>query len=331
MLRVLMVGGLAGALMMLLMGSGDGDGGATSEPAARGRPGAAPPGTHGVPGTPPHLRPDQIEKRISPDERERLGLAERTWVAQHGKVHPDVRDVLQTGEMPWLRFKGWAPIGFEGTAYVAVYLRDEQRGRADSPENQAAIKGLQARVLSRLTAAEFSVVYTFRNTAGVLGYVSSEGLGKLVKDQDVVAVGLDDKPLAEDPPRAVHEPGPPPKRGERPRPTEWVGKIEAQVYKALEKDASGYVFVIVGVPGAGVGSGPFEQTYDARQGERRAAQDRVLSALTAEEFRARTRGAVLTGYASAGGLKKLAEHPDVVAVGLDMVATTAGNLEGRRN
>lgn len=86
------------------------------DPGTPQRKGAAPPGTHGLRGKPPVLRPEQIEKQISRAEREVLGLARPSWVAPHGKVHPDVRAILETGEMPWLRFKGWHRTGFERTA-----------------------------------------------------------------------------------------------------------------------------------------------------------------------------------------------------------------------
>ncbi|MFH1745954.1 MAG: hypothetical protein ABIG44_02805 [Planctomycetota bacterium] len=285
------------------------------------RPGAAPPGTHGVPGNPPGLRPEEIEKRISPEEREKLGLPEPTWVARHGKVHPDVRAVLETGQMPWLRFKGWSPIGFEGTAYVAVYLRHEPQDKQSSLEKQVAIKEVQKRVLSKLTAAEFSTVYIFKNTASILGYVNSAGLAKLAADQDVIAVGLDDTPLPEDPPQAM---GNEYSRG-------WRGKVEIGVYEALEKSPDGYVYVIVGarVP---QGPGPFDEAYEAMKSETRQLQDRILSALNADEFRLRGRplsGGPL-GYANAAGLAKLTKHLDVNGIGLNQAIRWPRNIKSRR-
>jgi hypothetical protein len=290
-------------------------------PSAQPRPGAAPPGTHGLPGTAPSLRPEQIEKRISPQEREKLGLPEPTWVAQHGKVHPDVLAVLETGQMPWLRFKGWWLAGFEGTAYVAVYLRHEEAGKPTSKENQAAIKEVQGRVLSRLTAAEFSLVHAFKNTAAIVGYVNSAGLAKLAQDADVVAVALDDKPVPEDPSRPMHgEPGVAPGPGER------RGKVEVAVYNALEKAPDGYVFVGVVVD---LGA-PREATLREKQAVARNAQDRVLSAVSAAELRLRSRAAFrgfFTAYVNRDGLAKLEEHPHVVGVGLNQLVRPLGDVD----
>ncbi|MFH1418490.1 MAG: hypothetical protein ABII12_09440, partial [Planctomycetota bacterium] len=192
---------IAGLIVGFLVFPQVGQAQAPSTQPGRDRPGAAPPGTHGVPGLPPVLRPEEIEKRIPAEEREALGLDEPTWLAR-GKVHPDVRAILETGEMPWLRFRGYVVEPIHGTAYVAVYLRHEQQGDRTSKENQAAIKKLQSRVLSRLTAAEFSTFYAFKNRAALLGFVSKDGLTKLENDADVIAIGLDDKPLPEDAPRA---------------------------------------------------------------------------------------------------------------------------------
>ena len=269
---------------------------------------------------PPGLRPEEIEQRISPEERERLGLPEPTWVAQHGKVHPDVRVVLETGQMPWLRFKGWWLSGFEGTSYVAVYLRHEPHGKPTSVENRAAIKQVQTRVLSRLTAVEFSVVHMFKSTAGILGYVNIAGLAKLAADKDVIAVGLDDQPLPKDPPPAMgHEYA----RGRR-------GKVVAGAYEALEKSTDGYVSVVIVGARVPLGPGPFAEAYAAQKAEQRKLQDRVLATLTAEEFRVRTRGAVLAGYANAAGLAKLANHPDVNHIRLREAIRFPGNIKSRR-
>ena len=266
------------------------------------RLGAAPPGTHGVPGDPPHLRPEEIENRISPEERERLGLPEPTWVAQHGKVHPDVRAVLETGQMPWLRFKGWAPMGFEGTAYVAVHLRHERKGKHSSKESQATLKEVQRRILSKLTAAEFSVVHIFKSTAGILGYVNSEGLAKLAQDPYVLAVTLDEQPVPEDPPPVRRGPG------------ERRGKVNVNVYKALERATGGYVFILVTLERV-----QHEAVWDRQVAAVQAVYERVLSGLSADEFmvRVRARGfPSMHGHASAAGLRKLANNPDVVLVAL---------------
>lgn len=281
--------------------------------------GTAPPGTHGRPGTPPGLPREQIEKEISPEEREVIGLPTPTWLTQ-GKVHPDVREILKTGQMPWVRFKGWSPIGFEGTAYVAVYLRHEQRGERTSEGNRAAIRETQSHVLSRLTAAEFSIVFRFKDTPGLLGYVSVEGLAKLEKDADVVAVGLDETPLPKEPPLPLHERPPDvvDKNGRKhppPRP-QWIGKVREDVYEALRRNpnSDGYAFVTVTL------QRPIEWRlpYDEKEVLMRQMEDRILSTLTPQDFMVRCRGGgALSGLVSTEGLAKLIEHAEVGGVFLE--------------
>ena len=307
--------GLPGLLvvgLVLLSPDGAGSAALAQAPPAQARPGAAPPGTHGVPGTPPILRPEEIEKRISPEERESLRLPEPTWVAKHGKVHPDVRAVLETGQMPWIRFRGWWPMGFDGTAYVAVYLRDQKASGRTPAENETAIRQVESRVLSRLTAAEFAVVLAFRSTPAILGYVSAEGLAKLAKEPDVVAVGLDDAPVPERPPGPAEDPPP---RGVLQGPTERRGKVELPVYEALAKSTDGYVELVVSIPCAPLAPGASWEAYEAREAEARALQNRVLSSLTAEDCSLKSRStSCFDVYVNSAGLAKLATHPDVHGV-----------------
>ena len=130
-----------------------------------------------------------------------MGLQEPTWI-KDGKVHPAVREVLnkekKLDEIPekelyTVLFKPMRPVGFLRMTYVAVYLKHDQQG--SSKENRASIKKVQRSVLSKLTAAEFSVFLRFQDQAAILGFVSAEGLEKLSKDEDVLGIGLDSKPL----------------------------------------------------------------------------------------------------------------------------------------
>ncbi|HUU98896.1 MAG TPA: hypothetical protein VM487_24455, partial [Phycisphaerae bacterium] len=133
-----------------------------------------------------------VHEVVPPEQREALGLDETPWADEHGKVHPAVYRALEKAEKtlekaertkdPWLD-----PVGFGGTVYVQVQLNHEQKGKADSAENKAAIKQLQSRVLSQLTAAEFYVEYPFQTLPGILGYANRAGLEKLKTNADVVA------------------------------------------------------------------------------------------------------------------------------------------------
>lgn len=268
---------------------------------------------------------DNREPKIPPRQREELGLPAPTWVAAHGKVQPAVREALEKQKelmadpKSMAPFQGDRPVGFQGYAYVDVYLRHERKGNYSSPENQAAIREVQKRVLNKLTAAEFSVFFEFKNTAGLVGYINEAGLNKLVDDADVVAIGLDDHVKPEDPPRALHEPG----AGLDP-PGKVEGKVETAVYQALEKSADGYVFVIVGVTRIPPVETVSREAYLAREAAKRGLQERVLSALTADEFRVRARAGSLSGYANRAALAKLADHQDVDGVGLNQPITFPG-------
>ncbi len=261
---------------------------------------------------------DNAYPRVSRDEREALGLPAPTWVAAHGKVQPVVRAALEeqrrlinSGD-PMVEFQGDRPVGFQGMAYVDVYLQHEPKGKPSSPENQSAVRDIQTAILRKLTAAEFSLVFAFTNTAGLVGYVDEEGLARLVEDPTVVAIGLDDQARPEDPPIAMDE------RNGKVGPSERRGKVNTVVYQALEKSANGYVFVIVAlerVSGA---------TLEEKDVAARKLQRRVLSTLSAEDFRVACRplGSGFDGYINAEGLTKLNNHPEVRAIGLRACFTT---------
>jgi hypothetical protein len=226
-----------------------------------------------------------------------------------------------------VEFQGDRPGGFQGTAYVDLYLRHEPKGKPTSKENQAAVKEVQTRLLRKLTAKDFSLVFAFTSTAGLVGYIDDVGLAKLVEDPAVVAIGLDDQARPDEPPIALRQSRPPTKHGERPPPTEKIGKVEAEVYNALKNSTDGYVFVIVSVTDVPLGPGPFQEADKAKQATLRALENRVLSALSAEEFKCRGRCYGPDGYVNAGGLAKLADHPDVDGVGLDEAVRFFGDVK----
>jgi hypothetical protein len=93
--------------------------------------------------------------------------------------------------------------------------------------------------------------------------------------------------------------------------------VELPVYEAFGKSTDAYVEV--GVLLRYVPSGPAlsPEAIRAQSRAEREVQDRVLSSLTAEEFRLKARdGSSIDGYVNSAGLAKLARHPDVTGVGV---------------
>lgn len=253
-------------------------------------------------------QPKDVRKLVSPEQREALGLNDATWTKEAEKIHPDVYRALEKDERPWPR-----PVGFDGTAYVQVHLRHRQKGKADSAENKAAIKQLQSKVLSSLTAAEFHVEYPFQTMPGILGYVNRAGLEKLKASAAVVGVCLDDKPLPKRPPHVFKADLPALKPGDPSTPPGegrfWGsgGKVEVEVYQALGLHERVFVMVnLIPTSSEAVRNTEIENT--------------VLSALSADEFWLQSRTASfpsLHGLVSEGALKKLENHPNVAGVGME--------------
>lgn len=273
---------------------------------------------------------DNAHPTVPPGEREALGLPAPTWVAAHGKVLPAVREALEAQKKlmgdPMAEFQGDRPCGFQGTAYVDVYLRHEAKGKHASKENRTAIKQVQDRLLSRLTAAEFSLIFAFKNTAGLVGYIDEAGLTKLLADADVVAVGLDDQPRPQDPPPARHEPA---RRGQK-RWTLAEAKIDPQARAALEKSADAFLYVNVVLTGVPWRQGTLQQALKQQRAAEREIEDRVLSTVSAGELKLRSRGGGFSGYVNAAGLAKLDRHADVVGVGLPAPLIQVPKIPKRR-
>ena len=256
---------------------------------------------------------------VSPEEREALGLDDISWTRRHGKVHPDVYKALEKAERIGERAKKAReayldPAGYAGMVYVQVRLKHEQKGRADSAENKAAIKQLQDKVLSQLTAAEFFVRYTFEMVPGILGHARRSAVEELGANPDVVAVCLDDKPFPRrpEPVRKADlpplEPGDPSTQPAQGRFWGSGGKVEAAVYQALGMHERVFVIAGLNVPNA-------SPLSDEGIAETREIANRVLADLTASEFWAENKGEFLCGRVNNAGLAKLARHPDVEGVG----------------
>jgi hypothetical protein len=251
---------------------------------------------------------------VAPDEREALGLDDIHWTKQHGKVHPDVYKALDKAERitePWLDVSGHT-----GTVYVQVQLKHERRGKADSAENRAAVRELQSRVLSHLTAAEFYAVYAFETLPAVLGYTSRIATEKLRTDADVLAVCLDEKPMPRPTGHVASEDLPPPEQGES-APGRCAGVVHPDVYRAVA--LNGRVFVMIALK-----LGSAEPGVDSGLGLARSVEGRLLSSLSADQFWVNWRAPIgstrppgLMGFVNHSGLERLQNHPLVELVMLD--------------
>lgn len=252
---------------------------------------------------------------VSPQEREALGVENTDWTRKFGKVHLDVYKSLDKAERitePWVDSSGHT-----GTVYVQVQLKHEQRGKPDSAEDKAAVRELQSRVLSRLTAAEFYAVYAFETLPAVLGYTTRIATEKLRTDADVLAVCLDEKPMPRPTGRIASEDLPPASQGDS-TPRAPDGKVQPDVYRAVALKER--VFVIVRLK-----ERPLEAAVQPQLGVARSVEERLLSSLSADQFWVNWRTPVgstkkapsLMGFVNSSGLDALQEHPLVEGVALD--------------
>jgi hypothetical protein len=200
--------------------------------------------------------------------------------------------------------------------YVQVQLKHEQRGKADSAENKAAIRQLQGKVLSQLTAAEFYVEYPFQTLPAFLGYATRAAVEKLKSNPDVLAVCLDEKPLPRPTGRVASEDLPPGAQGDSTLRAP-DGKVQADVYRAVA--LKGRVFVLVSLK-----ESPLEAGAQREVGAARNVEERLLSAVSADQFwvvrrspMGSARAPFLTGFVNSSGLATLQGHPLLKSVALD--------------
>jgi hypothetical protein len=268
---------------------------------------------------------------VAPEEREALGLNEAGWTRGDAKVHPDVYRALEKTEKVKEAWRD--PIGYAGTVYVQVQLKHAQKGKADSPENKAAIKQLQDKVLSQLTAAEFYVEYAFQTLPGILAYVNRAGLEKLTANPDVVAVCLDDKPFPKRSPHVYKADLPALKPGDpSTQPAQghfWGngGKVEAAVYQALGLHER--VFVMVKL----ISTASDQPLSREEAAHNKDVENAVLSSMSAAEFCLQSRTTSfpsIHGLVSKSALKKLEDHPNVEVVGMPDAMIPVPTDTGRR-
>jgi hypothetical protein len=250
---------------------------------------------------------------VPPEEREALGVDNTAWTRRFGKIHPDVYKSLEKAEQvtePWLDVSGHT-----GTVYVQVQLKHEQRGKADSAENKAAVKEPQRRVLSQLTAAEFYTEYTFQTLPGILGYATRAAVEKLKANPEVVAVCLDDKPLVRSA-RITTEDLPPSAPGEAP--TRAPGsKVHPDVYRAIALKERAFVIIRLK-------DSLQDQAHQEQRGTARKLEQEILSALTADQFWVVSRSAMdsvsaslLGGLVDSAGVRAIEAHPLLELMVLD--------------
>lgn len=277
---------------------------------------------------------DPLKSRVivSREDRERIGLDEKTWP---GVVHPNVSQAFERlkiqPEDRIERFKFNQQQRFKGSVYVQVHLKHTVVGQADSDKNKAAIAAVQKRVLGSLTAAEFHLMQGLEKSPGLIGHATKGAIAKLTVHPDVVGVCLDDKPA---PQRALpiltKDKLPPLQPDEYANePGVVSGKAEKEVYQAL--NIYGRVDLRVSLHPVGEPipklthvRSEYGARLDAHNKAVRELEDRVLSTLTADDFwlNSRVGGATMfSGFASREGVEKLLKHPEVTDLFIDVAFT----------
>ena len=266
---------------------------------------------------------DPLKSRtiVSREDRERLGLNERTWT---GVVHPNVAQAFDRlkiqPEDPIERFKFNSRQRFKGSIYVQVLLKHTVVGQPDSEENKAAIAAVQKRVLNSLMADEFHLMQELRESPGMIGYATREAIAKLTANPDVVGVCLDDRPVSEPLPILTKDKLPPRSPGEYANEPGVVGgKAGADVYQALDLYGRVSVLVLLEPEGDPLPKlthvrSETQSRWEAREIAVRELQDRVLSTLTADDFRLSTRlggSPGFGGFVNREGVRKLLANPEV--------------------
>jgi len=261
--------------------------------------------------------PENTRPIIPREEREKLGLTPHTW---SGVVHPDVypkfdmlnkvianlkekvnkKDVQAVRVLFGMRFKG--------TVYVQVQLKD---------------KDTQRRVLASLKASEFHVRQLFDGSAGFVGYVTKEGLDKLVKNPDVIGVCLDDKPLPEKGKTIYTNDLPPAKPGEAANePGVAERKVDPDVYRAFALSERVYVIIslhIESLPAlGGTTLSEMRVRNELREQAEKQLRDRVLSTVSADDLWLWVNlGPGMSGFITKEGLEKLQKQSEVQRIHLD--------------
>jgi len=170
----------------------------------------------------------------------------------------------------------------DGRTFVCVILKAGEREKAAPARRRLQIKKVQNKVLAKMKADEFKLVWRFETAAMLAGHIDAAGLAKLATTPIVVMV----------------------------RPS----KVEPETYTALEKSDEGVTYAGIILKHV---RGPLPlKELKSRVKE---VQDRVLSVFEPAEFKIISQFSniitVLDGYINAAGLAKLEAHPDVMRIG----------------
>ncbi len=253
-------------------------------------------------------------------EREKLGLAEKDW---NGVVHPQVYRAMERLNGIVKKYENvnsveaidvLGAMRFKRTVYVQVLLKSEGEIKGGNRKGERDKVKTRQRVLSDLTAAEFHVQQVFENPAGLVGFVSREGLNKLAGHPDVAGVCLDNKPLSEPVPVLYKDQVPGGKQDEFAGESGFkAGRVSWEVYWGLARNDR--LFVLVALrEDARLASNLAKSKDEKRpklEEEKRTARllcDQVLRELTADEFWLSSKfetKPVFGGYINRRGLEKL--------------------------
>ena len=273
------------------------------------------------PSVPDPNDPQKTRETVSPERREQMGLTPHTWT---GVVHPDVYPTLDRLDRTVAALKdklnakegrdvstldALQRVRFPGMVYVQVQVKD---------------RDAQRRVLASVRAKDFHAPYVFKDAGpGFLGYANSAALTELAENPDVTGICLDDQSVPGGPARIVVKeslPATAPGEESTDQPGVKEGKVDPDVYRALAKSERVHVTVALqteSLPKRDELPSGLHARHQLQEQAERELQDRVLSALSADELWVTSRvGAAVFGDINEQGLRKLAQHEDVRRVRL---------------
>jgi hypothetical protein len=259
--------------------------------------------------------PEKTRTIISREEREKLGLTQKTW---SGVVHPEVYATLDSLNEKIANLKTRMERDRDFRAFQLLFSATQTEGTV-YVEVQLKNKDARKRVLGSLKASEFRVRQLLDQAAGFVGYATREGLDKLAKHPDVIGVCVDNKPLPDAPVRIIHRDDlPPAQAGEAAGPGAREDKVEPDVYRMFALTDRPYVMVNLradSLPQLTDEPSEMLARERARREVEKTLQDRILCTISADDFYLQARaGSAISGFITPEGLEKLQQHPDVLRI-----------------
>lgn len=263
--------------------------------------------------------------RITPDERERIGLRKKTWPGiVHSDVYPRLNSLKASIEafLEMLRKKnGNDPQAFRYLfdLYFADTVRVEVATRA-----QSNTENVGRRVLSRLSASEFFTQHVFRGSAGFVGFATKTGLDQLAADPDVIGICIDTQPIPADREWFSHNQMPGTANGASTSASMApIRKVKPDVIRALAVTERVNVIISLSpdsLPSEGGSVSERWKRLEAREQAERMLSDRVLTTVNADEFWVyNSENCNLWGGITRAGAEKISQHPEVQIIGLPKV------------